>query len=145
MHVSLVRYTVKGKYILLIVTVLKYIKLYLAESKKTWQRARLVLFTLSTWAHIWRIFQESYHASCLFCNKISHFTPKTSYFHQISLHHCRWNHDAMAKTNKQERWHHNKSECHINARGFTGALNDYSFGLLGYLYSVNVRGSCRIN
>lgn len=39
-------------------------------------------------------------------------------------------HDPMAKTT-QERWRHNAFEHWLNAQGYIGAFNKFSFGLLG--------------
>lgn len=103
------------------------------------------LFTFSTGAQILLKFQDIYHVHvyCLSSNKISHFAPQRSFTRHISLHFCSLNHDASAYT-KQERWRHYAIERRLNAWGYCGAFTECS-SILGYLFSINARGSCRMD
>lgn len=48
------------------------------------------------------VFQKRCYVFCLSCNNIKHFTPKTSYFRQISFKVYSWNHNAIASTKQND-------------------------------------------
>jgi hypothetical protein len=55
----------------------------------------------------------------------------------------------LKRSSKLLKWRRNvydvtDVERRMDARGYISALTEYNFSLLGYLYSVNVRGSYRI-
>lgn len=48
------------------------------------------------------IFQKRCYVFCLSCSHVKHFTPKTSYFRQISFKVYSWNHNAIASTKQND-------------------------------------------
>jgi hypothetical protein len=74
----------------------------------------------------------------------------TSHQFKSSSQNIVWHTFMLKRSSKLLMWRGNvydvtDVERRIDAQGYISALTEYNFSLLGYLYSVNVRGSYRIN
>lgn len=93
------------------------------------------------WTKISLIFQNNYHIFCLSFNIImSHFTPQRAILDKFRCISAVQIVMPWCKRNKRD-----DVTMYLNVgRGYIWALTEYGFGLLGNLYLVYARGSCRI-